>query len=311
VPSGPLGWTLPHDLHPLIRAPQRPLGTLLVNAARPTRVPCGHRNLGGQSGCPRGLPPWDQTLGAPVPLHCLMAAGALAANGARWIEAAPRCLLPGRAWSTVWRGKCCAARAQGGSTGAGPLVEGPLTLGTPEDCAPLRAALYTPAGVVSAQAPLAGPAHGLDYVGRATHRVAIANHRLLDVRDGGVRLASRNRRPGNRVQTMTRDADACIRRCLLPGFPRGVLRLRHSGFLAHRPQARTRRRCRALRGQPAEPPPRRPQSGVQWLHAVTGIDLPPWPHCGTPPLVRLPLSPLSPRAASRGTPAAVPIDASS
>ena len=99
----------------------------------------------------------------------------------------------------------------------------------------------------------------MDYVGRYTHRVAIANHRILDVRDGWVRFAYRNRRQGNRVQTMTLDADEFIRRFLLHVLPRGFMRLRHYGFLANRHKARTLRRCRELLGQPAEPPPRRPQ----------------------------------------------------
>ena len=158
-----------------------------------------------------------------------MAAGALAANGARWIDAAPRVLLPVRASSTVCRGKFGAALAHACSTGAVPLAEGPTALSTAEDGAQLRAQLYTTEWVVYATAPLAGPAPVLDSVGRDTHRVAIANHRLLDVRDGWVRFSSRNRRQGHRGQTMTRDADACIRRFLLQVLPHGFMRLRHMG----------------------------------------------------------------------------------
>src|SRR5205823_4311186 len=175
----------------------------------------------------------------------------------------------------------------------------------------LRAQLYTKEWVVYAKAPLADPAHVLDYVSPYTHRVAIANHRLLDVRDGRVRFAYRNRRQGNRGQTMTLDADEFIRRFLLHVLPRGFMRLRHYGFLANRHKARTLRRCRELLGQPADPPSRSPKSVVQWMQEVTGIDLTQCPHCGARPLVRLPLPPLSPRAASRGTPGEVPIDDSS
>ena len=42
--------------------------------------------------------------------------------------------------------------------------------------------------VVYAKPPFAGPQQVLDYVGRYTHRVAIANHRLLDFEDGQVQL---------------------------------------------------------------------------------------------------------------------------
>ena len=308
VPSGHLVCPVPHDLTPLLLAPQRPLLTLLCNAARPPLVPWGPRNLGGQRGCTMVLHPWEQTLGAHAPVHCLMAAGARSANGTRGIDADPRCLLPVRALRPVLRGKCCAALARGGSSAAAPLVAGPPALGTPEDVAPLRAQLYPKAGVVYAKAPRAGPAHVLDSVGRYPQRVALAHHRLLAGRDGGGRFASRHRRPGHRVPTRTRDADALLRRVLLPGLPRGFMRLRPDGCLATRHKARTLRRCRARLGQPSEPPPRSPQRGVQWRQEVTGSDRTPCPPGGASPLVRRPLPPLSPPAASRGMPVEGPID---
>ena len=42
--------------------------------------------------------------------------------------------------------------------------------------------------VVYAKPPFAGPDQVLDYVGRYTHRIAIANQRLLDLDDGQVRF---------------------------------------------------------------------------------------------------------------------------
>jgi hypothetical protein len=216
---------------------------------------------------------WDQTLGAHCHVHGVIAAGALASDGGHGIDADPRFLFPVRALSTVLRGKFCAALAQAGSTGALPLAEGPTALRTPESVEPLRAQLYAQEWVVYAKAPCAGPAHVLDSVGRSTHRVAIANHRILDVRDGRVRFAYRNRRQGHRVQTMRRDADACIRRFLVHVLPRGFLRIRHDGFLANRHKARALRRCRDLLGQPADPPRRSPKSVGQWMQEVTGIDL--------------------------------------
>jgi hypothetical protein len=250
---------------------------------------------------------WDQTLGAHFHVHCLMAAGALSTNGARWIAADSRFLFAVRALSTVFRGKFCEALAQRGSTGTVPRGGGSLPLGTPADFAQLRAQLYAKEWVVYAKAPLAGPAQVLDYVGRYTHRVAIANHRILDVRDGWVRFASRNRRQSNRGETITLAADEFIRRFLLHVLPRGFMRIRHYGFLANRHKARALPRCRELLGQPAKLPPRPPKNVVQWMQEVTGIDLTHCPHCGTRPLLRRPLPPLSPPAASRGTPMEVPI----
>ena len=301
-----LVFTVPHELNPLILAHKRPVLTLLFHAASQTLVQCGRRNLGGQIGCTMVLHTWDQTLGAHVHVHCLIAAGALSSTGERWIEADPRFLFPVRALSTVFRGKFCAALAQASTGGAWPRAVGPPALGTTESFAQLRAQLYAKEWVVYAKAPFAGPAQVLDYIGRYTHRVAIANHRILDVRDGRVRFAYRNRRQGNRVQTMTLDADEFIRRFLLHVLPHGFRRLRHYGFLANRHKARTLRRCRELLGQPAEPPPRRPMSVIQWMHEVRGIDLTQCPHCGARPLVRLPLPPTSSPTAHQGVPLAPP-----
>jgi len=189
--------------------------TLLCKAASQTLVQCGQRNLGGQIGCTMVLHTWDQTWGAHCHVHCVIAAGALAATGERWIEADSRFLLPVRALSTVFRGKFCEALARAGSTGALPLHEEPPTVGIPEGFAPLRAQLYAKEWVVYAKPPFAGPEHVLASVGRSTHRVAIADHRIPDVRDGWGRFAYRNRRQDNRLQAMTLDADECIRRFLL------------------------------------------------------------------------------------------------
>jgi hypothetical protein len=303
VPYFSLVLTVPHDLHPRILAHQRPLFTLLFNAASHTLAQFGPRNRGGQIGCPLVLHTWEHTLGAHFHGHCLMAAGARSANGTHWMEADPRFLLPVRALSPVFRGKFCAARLQGGATAL--RMKGLPALGTPEDVKQLRAQLYTNDWVVYAKAPLADPAHVLDYVGRSTHRVAMANHRRLDVRDGWVRFADRNRRQGNRVQPLTLDADACIHRFLLHVLPRGFRRLRHYGFLANRHKAQTLPRCRELLGHPSTLPPRSPKNVVQWMHEVTGSDLTQGPHWGARPLVRLPLpplSPLSPPTARHGAP---------
>src|SRR5439155_22449244 len=114
--------------------------------------------------------------------------------------------------------------------------------------------LYAMAWVVYAKPSLAGPEHVLDYLSRYTHRVAITNHRIVDVQDGQVHFTYRNRRQGNRVQTMTLDAREFIRRFLLHVVPRGLQRMRHIGFLANRCKARALRQCRHLLDQPADPP---------------------------------------------------------
>lgn len=289
VPSCHLVCTVPHDLNPLILTHKRPLCTLLCNAASQTLVQFGHRNRGGQVGGTMVLHTWDQTLGAHCHVHCVIAAGALASAGQHWNNAHPRFLFPVRALRTVVRGKCLEALHQASASRALTYAADTAALGTPEGLARLTDQLYSTAWVVYAKPPFAGPEQILDSVGRYTPRVAMANHRSVKIANGGVSFTSRNRRPGDRVQTMTLEAHAFLRRFLLHVLPHGCRRIRHIGFLAHRCKAHALRQCRQLLGQVPDPPQRGKPTVVEWRQQVTGIDITPCPQCGHGPLVRHPL----------------------
>jgi Putative transposase len=87
--------------------------------------------------------------------------------------------------------------------------------------------------IVFAKRPFAGPSQILDYLGRYSHRVAIANGRLLDCRDGRVSFRWKDYRAQNKSKAMTLDADESTRRFLLHVLPKGFRRIRHFGFLAN------------------------------------------------------------------------------
>jgi hypothetical protein len=287
-------FTLPHELNALVLVNKRPLLTRLLQATSQTLLQFGRQNLGGQRGGIPILPTWDQTLGAHFHVHCLGPGGALGENGTRWVPTHPRFLFPVHALSTVFRGTCLDALLS--RTPMGPLVvpEETETLATPEGFRRCIDQLYTKAWIVYAKQSMGGPGPVLDYLSRYTHRVAIANPRIVDVQDGQVRFTYRNRRQGNRVQTMTLEAHEFIRRFLLHIVPQRLQRMRHMGFLANRCKARALRQCRHLLNQPPDPPTRPVQSVAEWLWQWTGTDITRCPECGQGPLLRLPLPPLPP-----------------
>ena len=87
---------------------------------------------------------------------------------------------------------------------------------------------------VYAKPPFAGPEAVLAYLARYTHRVAIANSRLMTLDERGVTFRYKDyRRNGQaRYRTMTLAADEFIRRFLLHVLPKGFHRIRHYGLLA-------------------------------------------------------------------------------
>ena len=88
--------------------------------------------------------------------------------------------------------------------------------------------------VVYAKPPFGGPQHVLHYLARYTHRVAISNHRLIAFADGKVTFRWKDYVHGSKRRLMTLPAEEFLRRFLLHTLPRGFVRIRFFGFLAHR-----------------------------------------------------------------------------
>jgi hypothetical protein len=142
--------------------------------------------------------------------------GALSDDGQRWISAKPGFLFPVRALSAVFRGKYLDALAQSdwrdalhfaGSTA--PLADSAAFRG-------FLASLQTHDWVVYAKARFAGAEQGLAYRGRYTHRVAIANHRLVSFEDGVVHFRWRDYAHGNKTKIMALSTEEFLRRIHLP-----------------------------------------------------------------------------------------------
>src|SRR5437867_7627350 len=94
-------------------------------------------------------------------------------------------------------------------------------LADPRAFADLLKASRTTAWVVYSKPPFGGPAQVLDYLGRYTHRVAISNHRLVQIQDGKVTFRWKDYSQANRIRSMTLDAGEFIRRFLLHVLPPG------------------------------------------------------------------------------------------
>ena len=105
--------------------------------------------------------------------------------------------------------------------------------------------------MVYAKRPFGGPEQILAYLGRYTHRVAIANSRLVGMADGKVSFRWKDYRREGRNKVMTLDAGEFMRRFLLHVLPTGFHRIRHFGFLANGHRAARLALCRRLLAEPA------------------------------------------------------------
>ena len=122
----------------------------------------------------------------------------------------------------------------------------------------------------------------IDYLSRYTNRIAISNERIVSLADGKVTFRWRDRAHGNQSKFMTLGASQFLRRFLLHVLPRGLMRIRHFGFLANSVRKRQVVRCRHLLDVPqkeVDPPSEPTETWQDLLLRLTGRDVRRCPQC--------------------------------
>ena len=221
-------------------------------------------------------------------LHCLVPAGAWSFDRSRWAPSRKRYLFRVKSLAKQFRktylNHLKELYEKGGLRFHGQIA----SMADRESFARLMAALRNKQWIVYAKAPFAGPAQVLDYLGRYTHRVAIANHRLLSMDDGKVIFSYKDRSQDNRTRRMTLAAEEFIRRFLLHVLPPRFVKIRYFGFLFHRDKRRNIALLRSLMEAPTdridEPIA---EDAQQIMLRLTGIDIDSCPYCGQGQMVVL------------------------
>jgi hypothetical protein len=141
-----------------------------------------------------------------------------------------------------------------------------------------RNKMYAKNWVVSVRDPVKRPENVIEYLGRYTHRVAIANSRIKKLENGVVSFTAKNRKK-NRTEIITISAVEFIRRFLLHSLPKGFVRIRHYGFLANRNRNKNLQVIRDLLGLSALPE-KETASIEEMMLQLTGTDITVCPCCG-------------------------------
>ena len=230
-------------------------GLLFQIAAETLRtIAADPRHLGARIGLTLVLHTWGSALTHHPHVHGIVPGGGLSPDGQRWIACKPGFFLPVHVLSWLFRRRFLEALAQAHADGqlaffgeyAG-LVE---TTAFADWLRPLRQIDW----VVYAKRPFAGPAAVLAYLARYTHRVAIANSRLIALDDRGVTFKWKDYRAKGKTKykTMSLSAVEFMRRFLLHVLPTGFHRIRHYGLIANAGRRDNLARVRKLLNVPSD-----------------------------------------------------------
>jgi predicted Zn-ribbon and HTH transcriptional regulator len=245
-------FTIPHQLSWLAVQNKKVVYDLLfrASAASLQEIAADPKHLGAEIGFLSVLHTWGQNLQIHPHVHCVVPSGGLSTDHQRWVHPRYPFFLPVGVLSRVFRGKFVASLK---------LAFRQHKLLFPGSLKPLAdekafhaflRPLFRQDWVVYAKKPFGGPEHVLQYLARYTHRVAISNHRIVNLADGKVTFRWKDYAHKNKKRLMTVTAEEFLRRFLLHTLPRGFVRIRFCGFLANRRRRELLPLCRRLLNAP-------------------------------------------------------------
>jgi hypothetical protein len=282
-------FTLPEPLAQLSLQNKREMYDLLFRATAETlqTIAADPQHLGAQIGFFCILHSWGQSLTHHPHLHCVVPGGGISLDGSRWVACRPCFFLPVKVLSERFRNVYLRHLEEAYTAGKLQFYGDLEPLSEPTNFSRyLLAPLGEKKWVVHAKPPFGGPERVLDYLGRYTHRVAISNNRLLELKDGQVSFTYKDYKHEQRRKTMTLSADEFLRRFLLHVLPDGFQRIRHYGLLGNRHRAENLARCRELLAVPVPISPPEPDYRER-CRQLSGQDPLLCPQCKTGHMVRI------------------------
>lgn len=214
VPYFLVTFTLPDELRNVARSNQKLIYDILFRMSAEAIQTLGKdpRFVGGQMGMVGVLHTWGRNLCYHPHIHYLVPGGGMDRDSKLWRPALKSFLFPVKALSILFRAKFRDALKD-------------------TDCfADIPTDVWQKDWVVHSK-PVGNGTLALKYLAPYIFRVAIGNHRILDMDDGRVTFRYRATKTG-KLKTSTLPAAEFIRRFLHHVLPKGFVKVRYYGFLA-------------------------------------------------------------------------------
>ncbi len=232
-----LVFTLPAPISDLAYYNKSVIYNLLFQAAAQTLqiIAKDPKHLGAKIGATLVLHTWGSAMTHHPHVHGVVTGGGLSIDGEQWVACKPGFFLPVRVLSRLYRRLFLEKLTQAYQLNQLQFFAQQQAIKEEKPFKDWIKSLSQIEWVVYAKRPFAGPAAVLAYLSRYTHRIAIANSRLLSMDEKGISFKFKNYRckKAKRYTSMTLTTDEFIRRFLIHVLPGGFHRLRHYGFIAN------------------------------------------------------------------------------
>ena len=243
-------FTIPDTLNPLTLRNQKEIYSILFKSVSETLIELGKdpKYLGADIGFIGILHTWGQNLIDHPHIHCIVPGGGLSFDTKRWISSREKFFIPVKVLSRLFRGKVLFYLKEAHIKDKLEFHGSVKYLSEEREFNMFMDSLYKKEWVVYSKPPFKNAEHVLEYLGRYTHRVAISNNRITDIKDGKVTFRYKDYKDGNKNKLMTIKAHEFIRRFLLHILPDKFVKIRHYGILSNRNRRTKLKRCKEILG---------------------------------------------------------------
>jgi hypothetical protein len=230
-------FTLPAPISDIAYYNKTVVYNLLFTAAAETvlTIAADPKHLGARIGATLVLHTWGSAMTHHPHVHGIVPGGGLSLDGQRWVACREGFFLPVRVLSRLFRRLFLEQLSDAHRAGKLQFFGEHQALAETKSFTDWLKPLRQIEWVVYAKRPFAGPEAVLAYLSRYTHRVAIANSRLIALDEQGVTFKWKDYRAEERCRykTLTLSPGEFMRRFLLHVLPAGLHRIRHYGLLAN------------------------------------------------------------------------------
>ena len=224
-------FTLPYELHSLVWGHRKALFKLLFDSAAHCLLTLSKdpKYLGAVPAITAVLHTWGQQLQFHPHVHCIVSGGGADANN-QWHELKKGFgdfLFPYNVMMPLYRGYFLHHLNQMVKAGT---VRVPENTNWPK----LRDRLHKTKWTVFAKSPVQSPDKVVEYLARYTQKIAISNHRIMQVDERGVVFTWKDYRQGGKRKTVRLSREEFLRRFSAHILPPRFVRIRHYGLLTNR-----------------------------------------------------------------------------
>ncbi len=257
-------FTLPHELNEICLLDSKSFYTSLFASSWNTLQTFGYTHYGVESGALSMLHTWDQKLGFHPHIHCLVPAAGLTLDGKyKRITKKGKYLHNVKMMSKAFRDNMLKRLKK--------QLQKKDLLSTYQ---PIIDKAWAKPWVVFSEPSFSSAEHVIKYLGQYTHRVAISNHRIINIDKDSVRFFYKDSNDHRKSKPITLTGVEFLRRFCMHILPKGFVKIRYYGIMSSRYAKKT-----ILLRKRNTDRPKEKESVQERLKRLTGFDVLLCPFC--------------------------------